>query len=159
MRARPGGPPRRCPLAAARLSGPGIGRAGPEHKDSHSKPALGHIDTRVINSSYYLPGGSARLVGTEGATDCRRGRPHPPHPPPQHPLNCVYSLEKVIIEASCLDEKLTFSEDCSGAERGDKARVVLEEGGRSFLSGPSLLLLLTHLMSMDFMRSFSASEL
>lgn len=99
-------------------------------------------------------------MGTEGATDCRRGRPHPPPPPPpQHPLNCVYSLEKVIIEASCLDEKLTFSEDCSGAERGDKARVVLEEGGRSFLSGPSLLLLLTHLMSMDFMRSFSASEL
>lgn len=52
--------------------------------------------------------------------------------PAQQPLNCVYSLEKVIIEASCLDEKLTFSEDCSGAEWGDKALSCFR-GGRAFL--------------------------
>lgn len=37
--------------------------------------------------------------------------------------------------------------------------VVLKQRGLSFLSGASLLVSLTHLMSMDFMRSFSAFEL
>ena len=50
-------------------------------------------------------------MGTEGATN-------PAAAAPLHSLNCVYSLEKVIIAASCLDEKLTFAEDFSGCRAG-----------------------------------------
>lgn len=62
--------------------------------------------------------------------------------------------------ASCLDEELTFSEDFFGRpKRGDKAGVVLEADSLPSLVAASLLLSMTHLMSMDFMRSFSAFEL
>lgn len=40
-----------------------------------------------------------------------------------------------------------------------RAGVVSKRSSLSFLSGASLLLSLTHLMSMDFTRSFSAFEL
>lgn len=69
----------------------------------------------------------------------------------------------MIIVASCLDEKLTFSEDSSGTP-SEEIRLSCFKGEQPFFPfapppRPSLLLSVTHLMSMDFMRSFSAFEL
>lgn len=77
--------------------------------------------------------------------------------PPLPSLNCPHSLEKLIIVASHLDEKLTFSEDFRGPS--EKIRPQPRGGGGPSSRPAASLLPLTRLMGMDSVRSFSAFEL